>query len=120
MKKFVLISALIEIVAGALFFCAPQLIPDLADAEAGYLSLMRMYGGAALALGVFAFQVWRNFDQTILRKIFLITYLAFNSLVAIAIYTCYTAGVMSDLGGTFLHTTLALITAYFYFKNGKD
>lgn len=116
MKPFVLLSAVIEIIAGIIFLFFPRLIPDFAQASAGHVGLIRMYGAAALALGFFAFQVWQHMRSQVMQNAFLQTYLIFNVGVAVAIYTCYVAGVFSDLGGTILHTVLALVTAFFYFK----
>ncbi len=54
------------------------------------LTFARMYGAAALAIGFFAVQVWRNFDSEYLRKAFLQTFTVFHIGVAAAIWITYT------------------------------
>ena len=117
MKVFVLISAIIELLAGVVFFLAPQLVPGLAEGPEGYLPMGRMYGAIALGLGVFALQVWRNADQPLLLKIFLSSYLVFHLCVCIAFAGAFLAGVFPDPAAAILHLTMALITAYFFFKH---
>jgi len=43
MKRFVFISALIELLAGAIMFFAPQLVPDLAQGTSSHMAMARMY-----------------------------------------------------------------------------
>lgn len=117
MKTFVLISAIIELVAGAFFLLAPQLMPGLQEATESNFGFIRMYGAAAVALGVFAFQVWGSMGNRAMETAFLTTFIVFNTCVAIGLYTCYTGGALKDLAGVGLHASLALITLFFYFKN---
>ena len=117
MKVFVLISAIIEQLAGAVFFLAPQLVPGLAEGPEGYLAMGRMYGAIALGLGVFALQIWRNADQPLLVKIFLSSYLVFHLCVCIAFAGAFMAGVFPDPSAAILHLTMAIITTYFFFKH---
>ncbi len=71
MKVFILISAIIELIAGfALFFAADKL-PMLSHCDAGDFSLLKLYGAAALAMGVFGVSVWRNFSNEGLVSTFL-------------------------------------------------
>jgi hypothetical protein len=44
-----------------------------------------MYGAAALGLGVFAVQVWRNFDNETMTRAFLTVFLVFNLAAFIGI-----------------------------------
>ena len=85
MKKFILISAIIELLAGAILFIAPQLVPDLAVGSSSHMAMARMYGAAALGLGVFAVQVWRNFDNETMTRAFLTVFLVFNLAAFIGI-----------------------------------
>ncbi len=116
MKLFMLISAIIELLVGAILLFAPQLVPDLAEGPGSHLALGRMYGAAALGLGIFAIQAWRNFDHEILGKIFLSTFLVFNIGAFIAIIASFVAGVFANPGAAFLHLILAIFTAYYLFK----
>ena len=116
MKRFILISAIIELLAGAILFFAPQLVPDLAQGPGSHMAMGRMYGAAALGLGIFAFQVWRNFDNETLVKVFLSSFLFFHITVFIAIISSFLAGVFANPGAALLHLTLAAFTAYYAFK----
>jgi len=119
MKIFVLVSAIIELVFGAIFFFAPQLLPDFSDTNAGILALARAYGACAIALGILAIQTWRNMDNPVMVDTFLRAFLFFNIGVAAAFYKCYTVGVMASPAGVALHAVLGLITAYFFFVHRR-
>jgi len=59
-------------------FFAPQVVPDLAQGTSSHMAMARMYGAAAMGLGVFAVQVWRNVDSEPLVRAFLGAFLIFN------------------------------------------
>jgi len=114
MKRFVFISALIELLAGAIMFFAPQLVPDLAQGTSSHMAMARMYGAAALGLGVFAFYVWRNFDNEQLVRAFLVAFMIFNLAAFIGIFSSFLAGVFANPGGALLHFILGLFSIYFF------
>lgn len=117
MKNFILLSAIIELLAGVILFVAPQLVPDLAQGSTSHLAMARMYGAAALGLGVFALQVWRNFANETLVKAFLSSFLVFHLSVFIAFIASFLAGVFNHPGAAILHLLLAIFTARYLFKN---
>lgn len=119
MKVFVLITAVIELLAGALMLFAPHLIPDFAKSNAQTITLVRMYGAAALALSFFAFQVWQHMRSQVMQIAFLQTFLIFHIGVAAAGYYGYSTGGFKDPGVSILHLLLALGTAYFFFTKRK-
>lgn len=116
MKVFVLITAVIEILAGAAMLFAPHLVPDFANADALSITLSRMYGAAALGLGFFAFQTWQHMRSPIIQNAFLQTFLVFHIGVAAAAFWGYSNGGFKDPSVSVLHLLLALVTAYFFFK----
>ena len=117
MKRFIFISAILELVVGAILFFAPQVVPDLANGLSSHMAMARMYGAAALGLGIFAFQVWRNFDNEAMVKTFLAAFLIFNLAVFIALLSSFLAGVFANPGGALLHLVLAIFTGRYFFKN---
>ncbi len=120
MKVFVLITAVLETLAGAIMLFAPHLMPDLAGAGASTTALARMYGAGAIGLGFFAFQVWQHMRSPIMQKAFLQTFIVFHIGVAVAAFTGYNAGVMSDPSISTLHLIFGLVTIYFYFKKQQS
>ena len=117
MKAFILISTIIELLAGLALFFAADKIPQLQQLEAGELALLKMYGAAALGLGAFGLSAWRNYNNEGLVTSFLNAFLIFHVAVAIASRAAFAAGAMPDMNTTYLHGFLALITAYFWLKN---
>jgi len=117
MKKFILISAIIELLAGAIMFFAPQLIPDFANVETSHMAMGRMYGAAALGLGIFALQTWRNSENKQMVKTFFTAFLVFNIGAFIGILSSFLAGVFANPGGAVLHFVLALFSAYYFIKH---
>ncbi len=120
MKVFVLITAVIELLAGLVFFFAPHLIPDFANANPLSTTLAKMYGGAAIGLGLFALQVWRHMRSQVMQQAFLKAFLLFHFGVAAAGYFGYSNGAFKDLSTCILHLILGLVTAYFLFATRKN
>lgn len=120
MKKFIFISAVIELLAGAIFFFAPQLIPDLAEGQSSHMAMARMYGAAALGLGIFAWHVWRDSDSEHLVRIFLSSFLVFNIGAFIGILSSFLAGVFANPGGAMLHLILGIFSAYYFINHNLD
>jgi len=116
MKRFIFISALIELLAGMVLFFFPQVVPDLAEGQGSHMAMARMYGAAALGLGVFAFQVWRRSDDDRLVRIFLSTFLIFNLGAFIGIFSSFLAGIFANPGGALLHLILGIFSAYYFIK----
>ncbi len=117
MKKFIFISAIIELVAGLILFFAPQIVPDLSAGESSHLAMARMYGAAALGLGVLAFYTWRRSENADLVKIFLASFLVFNLAAFIGILSSFLAGVFANPGGAILHLVLGIFSAYFFIRH---
>lgn len=117
MKVFILVSAIIELLAGIILFFMPQLVPDLAQGPSSHLAMARMYGAGAIGLGIFAFQTWRNLNNEALVKAFLTSFLAFHLFVFIAFVASFMAGVFANPIAALLHFVLAIFTAYYLFKN---
>lgn len=116
MKVFVLITAVIELLAGAVFFFAPHLIPDFANANPLSTTLAKMYGGAAIGLGLFALHVWRHMRSQVMQQAFLKSFLIFHFGVSAAGYYGYSTEAFQDLSTCILHLILGLVTAFFLFQ----
>jgi hypothetical protein len=110
MKTFVLISAIIELLAGAIMLLIPTFLPDLNNADVMDIALARMYGAAAFAVGYFCFQVWENFENLHLITSFFKTMSVFHIGVAAATFVAYTSGAMAQPVVAILLTILAVIT----------
>jgi len=111
-RAFVLITAILEISAGVLFFLVPQLLPGAEDASPLALMWNRMFGAAALSLGYYAMMVWRNFAEgpaTGFTKVFLV----FHVGTAAALYFGYSAGYDIFIAGVALHAGMAMITLFY-------
>lgn len=118
MKNFILITAIIELIAGIALFITPELVPDLKGASIVALTMARMYGAAAIALGYYALLVWRNFGPGPATG-FLKTFTAFHVGVAVASFFGYSQGLTTFIGVVVLHGLLAIITIYFLFNSQK-
>ena len=116
MKVFILITAVIELLAGVVMFFAPTLIPDFATANAQSQVFVRMYGAAAIGLGFFALQVWQHMRSQVMQNAFLQTFLVFHIGVAAAGYLGFSNGAFTDPSVAILHLLLGITTAYFLFK----
>ena len=116
MKTFVLINAVLEIIAGIVFLAMPSLIPGAEDSSVTGITFMRMYGAAALAVGFYAYQTLQKMDDKDWVSGFLKTFAVFHTGVATASFIGYTNGNDDALAAGVLHGVLALATLYFLFK----
>jgi len=108
MKWFVLFNALIEIGAGLVFMFSPGRIPGFDAADAQTYLACRMYGAAALALGLYALMVFLNFAEGPLRG-FLKTFTIFHLGVALACFQGFRAGIEDSTGAIGLHGVLGVV-----------
>ena len=116
MKVFILINAIIEILAGIVLFLLPEMLATDSTSADG-LIFLRMYGGAALAVGVTALIIWRNYESADMLKIFVILFSIFHTGVAAANAIGYNDGIESCMGPLGLHAILAAICIYFLTKH---
>ena len=115
MKNFILITGLIEFLAGTVLFMAPQSVPLFAHSDVLTLCIARIYGGAALTLSWYAWLVWKNYAPGP-AKGFLKTFSVFHLLVGVGSLHGYMDGIELMLGGVVLHGIMWLLTLYFYYK----
>jgi hypothetical protein len=118
MKWFVLFNAVLELGAGVVFLFAPFLIPDVDAGDANAMTLCRMYGAAAFALGWYALLVFLNFREGPLRG-WLKVFPVFHLGVALASFHGLQAGIESFGGALGLHGILGLICLVLLFTRKK-
>tara|TARA_B100000787_G_scaffold169300_1_gene160118 strand:+ start:5 stop:2323 length:2319 start_codon:yes stop_codon:yes gene_type:complete len=116
MRKFFLLTAVIEILAGLVLFFAAEKIPEFNSASPLTIGFAKMYGVAAFSLGLFALYSWKFFDFKKLHIPFLIIFSIFNTGIAFAvIQSNLNFGFENPVPG-FFHLILGLIGTYFIFK----
>lgn len=114
MKIFILLNAIIEILAGFVMFLFPSKLPNFEDESARTVTLASMYGAAALAVGFFALQVWRSYPNADLSYTFLLTFLIFHTGVMTAAYKGVRSGIKDMMPVAVLHGLLAVGSLYFF------
>ena len=119
MKLFMLINGIIEILAGLVLFFGHSQVPELAGADAITLTLVKMYGAAALAVGIFSIICWRNYPNPALINAFLSTFLIFHIGVFAATQGALHGEGFETPGAPILHLTMGLITLYFLVQNRR-
>ncbi len=116
MKIFILINAILEILAGIIMFLAPKSLPGYKDASLSTTSWVSMYGAGALAVGFFAFLTWRSYPNADVVYSFILTFLIFHAGVMAAAARGYRAGMKDMMPVAVLHGVLAIATLYFYIQ----
>ena len=116
MKQFIWANAILELLAGVVLLLMPTIAPGVADTDAVGITFTRMYGGAALAIGYFAFQTWQNKSNNTLVQVFLKSIAVFHIGVTSAAILGSVAGNEDAIAVAGLHGVLTLITLYFIFK----
>ena len=116
MRKFFLLTGIIEIVAGLILFFAAEKIPDLINANPLTIGFAKMYGVAAFSLGLYALFSWKFFDLKILHNPFLIIFSIFNFGVAFAVVQSSLNFGFENPAPGYFHLILGLFAIYFLLK----
>ncbi len=116
LKVFVLITAIIELLAGVGMFLVPDMIPMMEGEGPMALTLARMYGAAALAVGYYALMVWKSFAVGP-AKGFCKTFIVFHLGVAVAAYFGYSQGLADFLPVMALHAILGFLSIFYFVSN---
>jgi len=114
MKIFILLNAIIEILAGLVMFLFPNKLPSPEGITPRAGTLASMYGAAALAIGFFALQVWRTYPNADLVYTLLLTLVIFHAGVMTAAYRGVRSGIKDMMPVAILHGVLALASLYFF------
>jgi hypothetical protein len=116
MRLFILFNAVLELFVGILMVIAPQLIPGMNADDPMAMTLARMYGAAAIAIGFYALILWKKMPNSMAIKGFFKIISIFHIGVANAAFWGFNAGIMEFLGVAILHLVLFLGTLYFMTK----
>jgi len=116
MRKFFLLTAIIEIIAGLSLFFATEKIPDLINADPLTIGFAKMYGVAAFSLGLYALFSWKFFNLKILHNPFLIIFSIFNFGVAFAVVQSSLNFGFENPAPGYFHLILGLVAIYFLLK----
>lgn len=116
MRIFIIINAVLEIIAGLIFLFMPSQIPGAETLDVAGLAFVRMYGAGALALGFYAYQSLQKIGDSAWINGFLKTFATFHLGVALASVIGYSGGADASLSVAVLHGSLGLATLYFLFK----
>ena len=116
MKKFFLLIAFFEILAGIVLFFAADKIPQFNNASQLTLGFAKMYGVAAFSLGLFALYIWKFFNLNNLHKPFLIIFSIFNIGIAYSVIQSKLSSGFETPAPGFFHLVLGCIGIYFIIK----
>jgi len=118
MKIFLLLNAILEILAGIVMFLAPSNLPGYKDASAQTTGWVSMYGAAALAVGFFALLTWRSYPNADLVYTCILTLIIFHAGVMTAAFKGYRSGMKDMMPVAILHGVIAIATLFFYTQLG--
>jgi len=119
MRKFFLLTAIVEILAGLALFFAADKIPDLINANPLTIGFAKMYGVAAFSIGLFALYSWKFFNSKKLHIPFLTIFSIFNIGIAFAVIQSNLNFGFENPAPGYFHLILGLIGIYFILKTKK-
>lgn len=119
MKPILVLNAVIEGLAGIILILRPDLLlyPILPGYEV--LALSRLYGIAALTMGVFSWIVSKNFEYTLMYRHFVLMILAFHLMVSFHTYSMYKQGITGNPGAFVSHIIILIVFGLIYLKNSS-
>ena len=113
MQILLILTAILELLAGLVLFLAPQKTPDLKSADNVALGMSRMYGGAALGLAFMSYMTYMHMSNSGLVHVALGTLVIFHFGVAAAAYWAYSRQGFASPAVSILHLVFGIATAYF-------
>lgn len=118
LKPLFLINAIFECIGGIIIAINPALILFNTEMDSLTLSLAKILGIAALALGIIAYQLYRH-EYTAERGVRMVAlaYLIYHVLIAFIMYSIYTMGHSSAMGAMSVHLVVGLISLYYYMQS---
>ncbi|MFT4758320.1 MAG: hypothetical protein ACI9XO_000114 [Paraglaciecola sp.] len=116
MRNFILLNAILEITVGILMVLAPELIPGMDASDPMAITLARMYGAAAIAIGFYAYKRWKAMPNPLAIKSFFSVLSIFHIGVANAAFWGYSSGISDFLAISILHLVLFMGSVYFMLK----
>jgi hypothetical protein len=117
MKLLLIINGLIEAIVGLVFIFSPETMGGVLKGEntPQFLLMVRMYGFAALALGIFSFQLMsKSHEQELVISGFFMFFL-FHTFIAISQFWNIADKAATTPAGI-LHLLLAIGFLFFYWK----
>ena len=119
MRKFFLLTAIVEILAGLVLFFATNKIPEFNNVNSLTIGFVKMYGIAAFSLGLFALYFWKFFNLKKLHIPFLTIFSIFNIGIAFAVIQSSLNFGFENPSPGYFHLILGLIGIYFILKIKK-
>lgn len=117
MKLLLLINGLIESIVGLGFIFNPEMMGSILGGTntPQFLLMVRMYGFAALVLGIFSFQLMSKTHEQELLISGLFMFFIFHSFIAVSQFW-NTVEKSSTIGPGVMHILLAIGFLFFYWK----
>ena len=119
MKPILVINAVIEGLAGIILILRPDLLLYPNSPVNEVLSISRMYGIAALTMGVFSWVISKNFEYTIMYRQFVLMILAFHLMVSFHTYSMYNQGITGNPGAFISHIIILIVFGFIYLRNAN-
>lgn len=117
MKYIIIINAIVEGLAGIILLLRPEWLLLAETPQLHGVIVSKLYGVAALTMGIFSWIVSKNFDYTAMYKSFVLMIILFHMMVAFQMYAVYAQGITSNPGAFTLHLLLAAGFGIIYLKN---
>ncbi|MBK9255119.1 MAG: hypothetical protein IPM42_06485 [Saprospiraceae bacterium] len=117
MKRIIQFNALLESLAGVVLLLRPEWLLMAENPHIQGIVLSKLYGIAALTMGIFSYIVSKNFQFTLMYKQFILMIITFHLLIAFQMYSIYQQGISASMGAFGLHLAVAMIMAVIYLRD---
>ncbi|MBK9151872.1 MAG: hypothetical protein IPM26_13140 [Saprospiraceae bacterium] len=119
MKSILVTNAWVEGLAGIILIFRPDLLLYPNEAVIEVLAISRLYGVAALTMGIFSWVVSKGFSYTVLYRNFILMIMAFHLMVTFHMYSLFKQAILSHPGAFVFHLVLLIIFGMIYLKNAE-
>jgi hypothetical protein len=116
-KYIIIINAVLEGLAGIILLLRPEWLLLADTPQLHGIVVSKLYGVAALTMGIFSWIVSKNFEYTPMYKSFILMIILFHMMVGFQMYAVYEQGITRNPGAFILHLLLALAFGLVYLKN---
>ena len=113
MKILIIINLVAELLVGLALLLAAKKLPDFKGTDGSGITMARMYGVAAIMVGVLSYFVLQDLDNAVLVNYFLQSMILFHIGIAAVTLAAHFTKQMNGLGPGIFHTLMAIGFIYF-------
>jgi len=120
MKKFIWLHAIVEIIAGILFYLKPDSIFIFGNIISESLPMIKMYSIAVFIFGLSSALIAQKIENQLFIDKFMMLLIGFHMMISFHCYGMFQSGFLPNMSASLLHLLLFIILTGGYLYHKKE